>query len=169
MPLSDPAVDPIDVERLIGEVARRHTVLLGGDDPIFMTVTLNELIIARALERVQAMVEASQDQISAGTAQQVLASKTLAASLITSAADQVAGQVRAATAEAVGQIQATVADELRAARLAANAAQKARSAARLAAGIAIAAAAIAGTLAAVSPLLNSRPILAGQCHTATAR
>lgn len=154
MPPSKSGVDPIDVERLIGEVARRHHALLGRDDPIFMTVTLNELIIARALERVQAMVEASQDQISAGTAQQILASKTIAASLITSAAEHVAGEIRAATTEAVEQIQAAVAEELRAARLAARTAQKASRTTGWAACVAVAAAAIAGTLAVLAPLLD---------------
>jgi hypothetical protein len=100
MPPSEPGEDLIDIERLIGEVAKRHNALLGRDDPIFMAVTLNELIIARALERIEATVEASQDQIAAGTAQQIAASKTIAASLITSAADHVAGQIAAAAAEA---------------------------------------------------------------------
>jgi hypothetical protein len=154
MPPSNPGVDPFEIERLIGEVAKRHNALLGRDDPIFMVVTLNELIIARALERIEATVEASQDQIAAGTAQQIAASKTIAASLITSAADHVAGQIAAAAAEAAQQIQAAVAEELRDARLAANTAQKARSATWWAAGIAVAAA-IAGSLIGVLPLIKA--------------
>ena len=122
MPPSRLGVDPIEIERLIGEVAKRHNALLGRDDPIFMAVTLND--IARALEQVQAAVEASQDQISAGTVQQIATAKTIAASLITSAADHVTVQVRAATAETALQIQLAVAEELRGARLAAKTAQR---------------------------------------------
>jgi len=169
MPPSKPGVDHIEIERLIGEVAKRHNALLGRDDPIFMTITLNELIITRALERVQATVEASQDQIAAGTAQQIIASKTIAAGLITSAADHVAGQIRAATAEVAEQIQTAVAEELRGARLAAKIAQGARDAAWWAAGIVIAIAAIAGTLTAVLPLLDARTKPAAECHPATVR
>jgi hypothetical protein len=156
MPPSKLGVDHIEIERLIGEVAKRHNALLGRDDPIFMTVTLNELIIARALERVLATVEASQSQIAAGTAQQIIASKTIAASLITSAADHMAGQIRAATTEAVEQIRTAVIMELRDARLAAESAQKAKRVAWWAVGAAIAAAIIAGTLTAVLPLPDAR-------------
>ena len=166
MPPFRPGVDPIEIERLIGEVAKRHNALLGRDDPIFMAVTLNELIIAHALEQVKAAVEASQDQISAGTVQQIATAKTIAASLITSAADHVAAQMRAAAADAAQQIQLAVADELRGARLAAKTAQKAGGTATLAAGIAIAAAAIVATLAAVLPLLDPRPLSIADCRAA---
>ena len=169
MPPSRPGADHIEIERLIGEVAKRHNALLGRDDPIFMAVTLNELIIARALEQVQAVVEASQDQISVGTVQQIATAKTIAASLITSAADHVTVQVRAATSDAAQQIQLAVAEELRGARLAAKTAQKAGSTAAFAAGVAIAATAIAATLAAVSPLLDTRPLAVADCRPAPAR
>jgi len=42
----------LDIERLIGEVARRHDLLLSRDDPIFVSVTLNEQILAEALARL---------------------------------------------------------------------------------------------------------------------
>jgi hypothetical protein len=168
MPPSRLGSDHIEIERLIGEVAKRHNVLLGRDDPIFMAVTLNELIIARALEQVQVAVEASQDEISAGTVQQIAAAKAVAASLITSAADHVAGQIRAATAETAQQIQLAVAEQLRGARLAAKTTQKAGSTAALAAGVAIAAAIVA-TLAAISPLLDPPPLSFADCRPAAAR
>ena len=169
MPPSKLGSDPIEIDQLIDEVAKRHNALLGRDDPIFMAVTLNELIIARALEQVQAAVEASQDQISAGTVQRIATAKTIAASLITSAADHVTVQVRAATSDAAQQIQLAVAEELRGARLAAKTAQKAGRTAALAAGFAIAAAAIVATLAAFSPLLDPRPVSIADCRTAAAR
>jgi hypothetical protein len=168
MPPSNHGVDPFEIERLIGEVAKRHNALLGRDDPIFMTVTLNELIIARALERIEATVEASQDQIAAGTAQQIAASKTIAANLITSAADHVAGHIAAAAAEAAQQIEAVVAEELRGARLAANTAQKARGATWWAAGIAVAAA-IAAALTAALPLLDAGTEPVTDCRVGAAR
>ena len=55
-----PGASALDIERLIGDVAQRHDVLLRRDDPILVTVTLNERIIERALARLTAVVEASE-------------------------------------------------------------------------------------------------------------
>lgn len=167
---SDTAADRLEIERLIGEVARRHNVLLSRDDPILVTVTLNELILAATMKRLQAIVVASQDQIAAGTAQQVADAKATAAHLITEAADYVAGQVRAAVGNIASEIKAAAADELHSARQMTLMAQNARVTAWWAAVIAIVAAAIAGTLAAVSPLItDNRYPLPSNCRPAAIR
>ena len=149
-------VSRLDLERLIGKVAEQHDVLLRLDDPILVAVTLNDMLLARALARIGSEVTAAQDQIAAGTAQNVAASKTIAERLINSAADYVAGQVRAATADGAEQLRAAIASDFRHARETAKTAQDASRSACWAAAIAIAAAAIVGTLAAVSPLLFVR-------------
>ena len=89
-------MDPIDTRALIGEVARRHGVLLDAGDPIFATVTLNERIVARAVEQVAAMLEAASDQISAAAAQQEEAARATAAALVTGAAAYVVDQAQKA-------------------------------------------------------------------------
>ena len=48
-------------------MAKRHNVLITEDDPILVTVTLNELVLAEYLERVHARVQAAEDQISKKT------------------------------------------------------------------------------------------------------
>ena len=43
----------IDIQRLIAEVAVRHDLLFKPDDPAFAIVTMNQLILDDAMERVQ--------------------------------------------------------------------------------------------------------------------
>ncbi len=87
-----------EIEEAIGEVARRHNLLLSPDDPLMVLVTLNEMILARMLETQQRALEAALDQISAGAAQQVDAARDVAGVVITGGADYVAGELRRATA-----------------------------------------------------------------------
>ena len=157
MPTESPPIglSKLDIERLIGDVAKRHHLLLRPDDPLFITVTLNDLLLARALERIEAAVIASQDQIAAGTAQQIATAKVLGERLVTAAAGHVAGQVREAAGEAAYRIGTAVAAELHAAHAAANAASTARAGAWWAVTIAIAAAAIAATITTLSPLIDA--------------
>ena len=44
--------DSIDIQRLIAEVAVRHDLLFKPDDPAFAIVTMNQLILDDAMERV---------------------------------------------------------------------------------------------------------------------
>jgi hypothetical protein len=87
-----------EIEAAIGEVARKHNLLLSPDDPLMVLVTLNEMILARMLETQQRALEAALDQISAGAAQQVDAAREVAGVVITGGADYVAGEIRRATA-----------------------------------------------------------------------
>lgn len=43
---------PIDIADLIGEVAKRHGIALGKDDPAFAIVTLNRLVLQSFLDEV---------------------------------------------------------------------------------------------------------------------
>ena len=170
MPMEPPPIDlsKLDIERLISDVAKRHNLLLRPDDPLFITVTLNELLLARALERIETAVIASQDQIAAGTVHQIATAKVLGERIITAAAGHVAGQLREAAGEAADRLGTAVGAEMRAAREAAKAASAARAGAWLAVTIAIAAAAIAATIATLSPLIDARHTPA-ECSTAVDR
>ena len=161
------------IEWLIGEVAKRHKVLISPDDPIFMTVTLNELLLADTLGQLQTAVIASQDHIAAGTAQahaaQLATSKRLGEQLVTAAAEHIASEVRTAAGEAVDAMRAAVTAELRAGRQASADMRQMRASVWWATALAFAAVAIAGTLAAVSPLLDSRYSGAANCRPAVTR
>jgi hypothetical protein len=100
-----------DVQRLIGEVAKRHNMLLGPDDPIFIGVTLNELVLARAMEQVQASVAAMLAEHALVSAQHREAAKAVAEQLITGASDYVAKEVKGGRRQA-GRDAATLAKSL---------------------------------------------------------
>ena len=131
----------LEIERLIGEVAKRHGVLIGRDDPVFMTITLNEIVLKHALHEMRAAVTAAQDEMAAGMAQQTAAAKTIGETIITAASAHVEAQLRAAAADAVQEINAALAAKLAEARAAADRAATATQTARWAAGFAVAAAA----------------------------
>jgi len=84
----------MDTQHVIGEVAKRHGVLLTEHDPVFALVTLNELLVGELLGRVQATVDGAQDRTAVACAQQVEAAKKTSAHLVTSAAGYMAEQLR---------------------------------------------------------------------------
>jgi hypothetical protein len=47
---------PIDIQRLIAEVATRHNVLLRPDDPGIALVTMNRLVLEDAMENIHAQI-----------------------------------------------------------------------------------------------------------------
>ena len=137
----------MDVQRLIGEVAKRHNVLITENDPILVTLTLNELLLAEYLERVHARVQAAEDEISAGVAQSLAASKDIAAQLVTGAAGYVAEQVKAAGASVQAELLEALRREVNAAREAAEQAARAKRYALSAAGVTLAAVALLAGIA----------------------
>ena len=118
-----------DIEEAISEVARKHNLLLSADDPLLVTVTLNEAILRRIIACQIEAIEAAQDQISAGAAQQIETAREVAGLIVTGAADYVAGQVRAAMTALKDDLLATVAVQKAEALRAAEGAQKAERAA----------------------------------------
>lgn len=163
---------PLDIERIIGEVAKRHNVLLRHDDPILVSITLHDYLLARALARIEAAVAASQDQIAASTAQahaqQLTASKRLGEQLVQAAGEHIAGEVRSAAGEAVDAIKAAVVAELTVARQTTAGLRQIRTTVWWASAIALVATAIAVTLAILSPLLEA-PRAPGACSPAVAQ
>jgi hypothetical protein len=87
-----------EIERAIGEVARQHNLLLSPDDPLLVTITLNEVILQRIIARQLQAIEAAQDQIAAGSAQQIETARQIAGIVVTGAADYVAGELKATAA-----------------------------------------------------------------------
>ena len=103
----------MDVEVLIGEVARRHNILISPDDPIFATVTLNELVLAHVLEQQRQALAESQAQIERTTTQQTEAVKRLGERLVTAAAEHLAAQVRMAIEDALKHQRISLKDEMK--------------------------------------------------------
>lgn len=140
-------MDALNTKELIGEVAKRHGVLLGPTDPVLVTVTLNELVVGRLIEHVAARMEAASNDFSAAAVQQRQAAAASASALITEAAQYMAEQAHQVGDELADRIAERIARETKAARADAQsavaAARRIKTTAIYAAGTAIAAAALA--------------------------
>lgn len=84
----------MDIQRLVGEVAKKHHVLLSPDDPIFVSVTLYEALLAEHLQRVQDAVEKASRSILATSAGHVEAARAVASELVVESARLAGDQVR---------------------------------------------------------------------------
>lgn len=101
-----------DIRRLIAEVAERHRVVLRPDDPIFLTVALNELVLRRYIERVENAVAAAEQRLSVMTTEHVAGSHEAASRIITDAATYSAERLRAAGDEAAKLVTEAVGRQL---------------------------------------------------------
>ena len=104
-----PAFRPMEaaeLDRLIGEVAKRHHVLIDRNDPVLVTVTLNELVLAEMIAKIEAGAQAARVDIAASAAQQIEAAKAIASRLITAAAEYADEQFRLAARNAAEEVKA---------------------------------------------------------------
>jgi hypothetical protein len=84
----------MDIEALRAAVVKKHNVLLGKDDPIFISVHLNELVLAEVLANMKSIATESRNDSIATVAHQVEVAKRAAATLITQTAGYVAAEVQ---------------------------------------------------------------------------
>lgn len=91
----------IDFDRLRQAVFLRHNIALTPDDPVLVTITLNELVLAHYVEILNARNEAHQAALTAALQTQITQSKDTAGRVITEAADYVSDQARKAIATAL--------------------------------------------------------------------
>ncbi len=91
----------LDFDDIRKEVAIRHNVLLGKDDPILATVTVNELVLSRYLDLISDQYDEANRTLTLTLQQQVEQSKETAGKIITDAANYVSDQTRQAVIEAV--------------------------------------------------------------------
>lgn len=83
----------MDVDTLRGLIARKHNVVLGEDDPIFLVVTLNELVLEEFLTRMKVTADDARAQSIAAASHQVELAKAAAGKLVTESAGYIAVQV----------------------------------------------------------------------------
>ncbi|WP_174888799.1 conjugal transfer protein TraM [Candidatus Hamiltonella defensa] len=94
----------IDFDEIRKEVAIKHSVLLGKDDPILVTVTVSEMVLGRYLDLVSAQYEDANRALAVSLQQQVEQSKETAGKIITDASNYVSEQVRKAVVEALNEV-----------------------------------------------------------------
>ncbi|EJD3148805.1 conjugal transfer protein TraM [Salmonella enterica] len=93
----------IDFDEIRKEVAIKHSVLLGEDDPILVTVTVSEMVLGRYLDLVSAQYEDANRALAVSLQQQVEQSKETAGKIITDASNYVSEQVRKAVVDAINE------------------------------------------------------------------
>ncbi|MFT4080214.1 hypothetical protein [Rhodomicrobium sp.] len=100
-----------EIHRLIGEVAKRHRIILAPGDPLFVVLTLLELVTDRYLEKADAILKAERDASLDAMERAAASAKTSGEGLITAAADYVAKTVRSSTVELTDALSGTAAAE----------------------------------------------------------
>jgi hypothetical protein len=120
---SEPPLKPDDeTQRLIGEVAKRHGIVLGSGDPLCIVLTVLELFLDRYLSRLDGMFQAHQAVSFETLDRSSEAAKAIAEQLITSAANYHVRTTRAAADELAASLaQAAAAERARVEMLARDA------------------------------------------------
>ncbi len=127
----------MNVQDLIGEVAKRHNVLVDPQDPIFVAVTLNELLLAEHVQNMQASLQRAEKATVLASSRHLETVRWTAATLIADSSKHVSDQVRAAGSALRTQLQHVVRELVVAAEAAATEAARQRRASQWAAAAAI--------------------------------
>ncbi len=110
---SETPLEPDDeTQRLIGEVAKRHGIVLGSGDPLCIVLTVLELFLDRYLSRLDGMFQAHQAVSFEALNRSSEAAKGIAEQLITSAANYHVKTTRAAAEELAAALAKAAAAEL---------------------------------------------------------
>ncbi len=122
----------LDFDEIRKEVAIQHNVLLGKDDPILVTVTINELVLAHYAKQITALQDEANRALTVSLHQQVEQSKETAGKVITEAANYVSDKMRqtldAALADAGNEIRRHVSNGVAASREAVDSSRDAQTA-----------------------------------------
>jgi hypothetical protein len=97
-----------DREALIAEVAKRHKILLDPDDPAFALITINEIVLSRAIAIVEAKLEAMEQRLAQISAQQTEAAKAIGEAIITAGAAYVVERLKDAGADLVEKVRTSI-------------------------------------------------------------
>jgi len=84
----------IDIDEIRKHVAIKHNVLIGKDDPVLVTVTINELVLSRYLDLANKHNKSGNEELILALHKQQEQSKEIASRMITEAAKYVSNEVR---------------------------------------------------------------------------
>ena len=93
-----------DKGALIAEVAKRHKILLDPDDPAFALITINEIVLSRAIAIVEAKLEGIEQRLAQISAQQTEGAKAIGEAIITAGATYVAERFQDAGADLMEKV-----------------------------------------------------------------
>jgi hypothetical protein len=86
----------MDREQLIAEIARETGVRLGPTDPLLAAAVLNEILLDKALIKLDRQVKAQADRVTAASTQAVVDAKKEAEALLTEAGEWVEKRIKTA-------------------------------------------------------------------------
>jgi hypothetical protein len=96
-----------DREALIAEVAKRHKILLDPHDPAFALVTINEIVLSRAIAIVEAKLEEAERRLAQISEKQTETAKAIGETIISAGAAYVAERLKDAGADLIEKIRMT--------------------------------------------------------------
>ena len=97
-----------DREALIAEVAKRHKILLDPDDPAFALITINEIVLSRAIGIVEARLQEMEQRLAQISAQQTGSAKAIGEAIITAGAAYGAERLKDAGADLVEKARTSI-------------------------------------------------------------
>ena len=95
-------------EALIAEVAKRHKILLDPDDPAFALITINEIVLSRAIAIVEAKLKAMEQRLAQISAQQIATAKAIGEAIITAGAAYGAERLKDAGADLIEKLRTSI-------------------------------------------------------------
>ena len=90
-------------EALIAEVAKRHKILLDPDDPAFALITINEIVLSRAIAIVEGRLKEMEQRLAQISERQTGTAKAIGEAIITAGAAYVAERLKDAGADLIGK------------------------------------------------------------------
>ena len=93
-----------DREALIAEVAKRHKILLDPDDPAFALITINEIVLSRAIAIIEAKLKEMEQRLAQISEKQTEAAKAIGESIITAGAVYVAERLKDVGADLIAKV-----------------------------------------------------------------
>ena len=97
-----------DREALIAEVAKRHKILLDPDDPAFALITINEIVLSRAIAIVEAKLEEMEQRLAQISEKQTETAKAIGEAIITAGAAYVAERLKDAGADLIEKVRTSI-------------------------------------------------------------
>jgi predicted metal-dependent hydrolase len=97
-----------DTEVLIAEVAKRHKILLDPDDPAFALITINEIVLSRAIAIVEAKLEEMEQRLAQISEKETQTAKAIGEAIITAAATYTTERFKDAGADLIEKVQTSV-------------------------------------------------------------
>jgi hypothetical protein len=94
----------MDREQLIAEIARETGVRLGPTDPLLAAAVLNEILLDKALIKLDRQVKAQADRVTAASTQAVVDAKKEAEALLTEAGEWVEKRIKTAGEAAAAMV-----------------------------------------------------------------